>query len=108
MRLKVDCKTPLAIERTLLRWMRSTVLLASLSSYLVSAANPTMQLNGLLLGLVAILFVALPAHSYWSRSVELANPKSEQPKVDRFLPTAMAWSFSIILLATLVVSITSD
>eukprot|EP00429_Kryptoperidinium_foliaceum_P019315 CAMPEP_0176040592 /NCGR_PEP_ID=MMETSP0120_2-20121206/20128_1 /TAXON_ID=160619 /ORGANISM="Kryptoperidinium foliaceum, Strain CCMP 1326" /LENGTH=639 /DNA_ID=CAMNT_0017373989 /DNA_START=27 /DNA_END=1946 /DNA_ORIENTATION=- len=108
MRLKVDCKTPLAIERTLLRWMRSTVLLASLSSFLVSASSPSMQLNGLLLGLVSIVFVALPAHNYWCRSIELMNPASQQPKVDRFMPTAMAWSFSVIMLATLVVNVTTE
>jgi len=107
-KLKVDCKTPLAIERTLLRWMRSTVLLASLSSFLVSGPSPSMQLNGLLLGLVSLLFVGLPAHSYRRRSLELMNPSSQQPKVDRFMPMAMAWSFSIILLATLIVNVSAD
>lgn len=109
-KLKVDCKTPMAIERTLLRWMRSTVLLASLSSFLVAGGTFSMQLNGFLLGLVSVVFVILPTRSYFQRSLELQYPKHKpgeatQPKVDRALPRLMAWSMSMILACTLVVSV---
>lgn len=106
--LLVDCKTPMSIERTLLRWLRSTMLLGGLSSFLVSSEDGSMQLNGVLLGCLAVMFTVLPTQSYWKRSVELQNPKSTQPKVDRFMPTMLAWSLSITLLATLVVSVCSE
>lgn len=103
-KLQVDCKTPLAIERTLLRWMRSTVLLGSLSSLLMSDGGGAGQLNGFLLGLVCLLFAFLPLASYLERSKQLASPNSKQPKVDRTMPRILTVSFCVVLLSTVIVS----
>lgn len=102
--LKIDCKTPMAIERTLLRWMRSTVMLASLSALLLSGTTFAMQVNGALIGLVSILFVILPARDFIRRSKVLSDPKAKQPKVDRAVIGILSWSLSAILLATVMVS----
>mmetsp|Transcript_30704 Transcript_30704/g.81758 ORF Transcript_30704/g.81758 Transcript_30704/m.81758 type:complete len:657 (+) Transcript_30704:93-2063(+) len=104
-KLLVDCKTPMAIERTLLRWMRSTILLGSLSSLLMSGSSFDMQLNGVLLGLVCLIFTIFPLMSYVKRSRELSNPKAKQPKVDRTMPRILALSFSVVLFSTVCVNV---
>mmetsp|Transcript_35230 Transcript_35230/g.114058 ORF Transcript_35230/g.114058 Transcript_35230/m.114058 type:complete len:654 (-) Transcript_35230:122-2083(-) len=104
-KLIVDCKTPMAIERTLLRWMRSTILLGSLSSLLMSGSSFDMQLNGVLLGLVCLIFTIFPLMSYVQRSRELSNPKAKQPKVDRTMPRILALSFSAVLFSTVCVNV---
>jgi len=101
----VDCKTPLSIERTLLRWLRSTVILGSLSAFLVSSPSFGNQINGVLLGLVSLIFVVMPLKSFIRSSLQLMNPKSKQPKVDRVMPWIMASSLGAVLAATLVVDI---
>mmetsp|Transcript_4139 Transcript_4139/g.10474 ORF Transcript_4139/g.10474 Transcript_4139/m.10474 type:complete len:652 (+) Transcript_4139:97-2052(+) len=104
-KLLVDCKTPMAIERTLLRWMRSTILLGSLSSLLMSGSSFDMQLNGVLLGLVCLIFTIFPLMSYVKRSRELSNPKAKQPKVDRTMPRILALSFSVVMFSTVCVNV---
>lgn len=104
--LRVDLKTPLANERTLLRWLRSAVLLASLSALLSSStADPASQLNGLLLSSLALLFCFWPVLIFRRRSFEYAEgqAKTGQPKADRALPQAMALSLIVILCAVLAV-----
>jgi len=103
--LLVDCKVPLSIERTLLRWLRSTVILGSLSAFLISQSSLGTQINGVLLGLVSLIFVIMPLKSFIRGSLQLMNPQSKQPKVDRVMPWVMASSLVIVLAATLVVDI---
>jgi len=103
--LRVDAKTPLASERSLLRWLRSSVLLSSLSAYLCSRADDASQLNGVLLGGAAMLFVLWPLSNFRRRSLEYrqAYAGMGQPKVDRTLPQALAMLLVVILLATLLI-----
>ncbi|CAE8596952.1 unnamed protein product, partial [Polarella glacialis] len=54
--LHVDCKSPMANERTVLRWLRSAIILCSLSAFLSSQEDVSDQINGLLLAVVSILF----------------------------------------------------
>eukprot|EP00931_Biecheleriopsis_adriatica_P103960 TRINITY_DN7872_c1_g1_i1.p1 TRINITY_DN7872_c1_g1~~TRINITY_DN7872_c1_g1_i1.p1 ORF type:complete len:674 (-),score=142.90 TRINITY_DN7872_c1_g1_i1:35-2056(-) len=102
--LLVDCKTPLSNERTVLRWFRSAVLLASLSALLSSSAGISNQLNGLLLGGVAVLFVFWPLAHFDRRSREIEKPwVSGQPAAHRTMPQALAMCLATILTAVLVV-----
>lgn len=104
--LKVDLKTPMANERTLLRWLRSAVLLSSLSAFLCSCKSDTSsQLNGLLLSGVTLLFVFWPLVVFRRRSLEYpeGQAKTGLPKADRALPQALALSLVVILSAVLAV-----
>jgi len=102
-KLFVDVKTPLASERTVARWFRSAVLLASLSGLLMAGDDTAANINGFLLGLAGLVFIALPTRQFWQRSLEFMQPESAQPKVDGRLPTAMAMVLAVILFATLLV-----
>mmetsp|Transcript_36653 Transcript_36653/g.116663 ORF Transcript_36653/g.116663 Transcript_36653/m.116663 type:complete len:642 (-) Transcript_36653:84-2009(-) len=102
-KLLVDLKTPLASERTAIRWYRSAVLLASLSGLLLAGETGAAQVNGALLGLSGALFVALPAVQFWKRSLEFAHPVASQPKVDRTLPKVLAGTLAVTFSAALCV-----
>lgn len=102
-KLFVDVKTPMASERTVIRWFRSAVLLASLSGILMAGPDLAANLNGFLLGLAALVFIALPTQQFWQRSLDFISPESAQPKVNRSLPTVLSWTLAVILSATLVV-----
>lgn len=102
-KLKVDPKTPLAIERTLLRWIRSAIILSSLSVLLSSISDPAAQVNGLLLGLVSLLFVFWPLIGYLKRSMDVAQAVPKQPKVDKSMAIVLGVSLSATLTAALIV-----
>eukprot|EP00405_Crypthecodinium_cohnii_P031314 CAMPEP_0206516778 /NCGR_PEP_ID=MMETSP0324_2-20121206/63561_1 /ASSEMBLY_ACC=CAM_ASM_000836 /TAXON_ID=2866 /ORGANISM="Crypthecodinium cohnii, Strain Seligo" /LENGTH=600 /DNA_ID=CAMNT_0054009759 /DNA_START=243 /DNA_END=2045 /DNA_ORIENTATION=- len=102
--LLVDCKTPLAIERTLLRWMRSTIMLASLSSLLMSSGDIAGRINGVLLGIACLCFAYFPLMNYLERSKQLLNPKAKQPKVDRTMPRILTCTFCFVLFSAVAVS----
>eukprot|EP00442_Polarella_glacialis_P056368 CAMPEP_0115067820 /NCGR_PEP_ID=MMETSP0227-20121206/11617_1 /TAXON_ID=89957 /ORGANISM="Polarella glacialis, Strain CCMP 1383" /LENGTH=141 /DNA_ID=CAMNT_0002453959 /DNA_START=55 /DNA_END=480 /DNA_ORIENTATION=- len=101
--LKTDSKVPLAIERTLLRWLRSAVILSSLSAFLSSFSDMASKVNGALLGVVALLFVFLPLFKFVRRSLDLTKAVAKQPMTDRYLVDLMAMSTATILLAVLCV-----
>lgn len=102
--LRVDCKVPLAIERTALRWFRSAVLLSSLSAYLLSSRTLAEQLNGFLLAGLAVLFVFWPLSNFYRRSMEISKPSaSGQTETDRTLPQALSVCLITILTSVLVV-----
>merc|ERR1712107_817149 len=104
-KLFVDLKTPLANERTLIRWFRSAVLLASVSALLMVGDRTDAQINGIVLGIVALLFVALPAQQFYRRSMYMIKPESKQPKVDRTLPWVISYGLVAALAATIAVSV---
>lgn len=104
-KLRVDPKTPMANERTLLRWLRSAAFLTTLSAFLASQSDSASQLNALLLAFVSLLFVFWPLFMFCRRSHDIssASALSRQPKVDRALPQALALSLVVILLAVLLI-----
>eukprot|EP00415_Alexandrium_ostenfeldii_P003904 UN3904 len=93
----------MASERTVIRWFRSAVLLASLSGLLMASADVSANMNGFLLGLAALMFIGMPTRQFWQRSMEFTHPESAQPKVDRTLPKVLSMILSVILTATLIV-----
>merc|ERR1712217_131357 len=103
--LKVDLKTPLANERTLLRWLRSAVLLTAVSALLSSSPNDAAKLNGILLGGVALLFVFWPTCTFQRHSLQFkqASSTTGQPQAERTMPQVLALSLVCILAAALVV-----
>jgi len=105
--LRVDMKTPLANERTVLRWLRSAALLSGLSVMVAHQADGAAQLNGLLLGGIALLFSVWPVCTYVQRSRGFAEAKATmgQPKADRTVPQALALSLASILTAVLMVHV---
>jgi hypothetical protein len=100
--LRVDVKTPLANERTMLRWMRSAVMISSVSALLSSKRDDASQINGFLLGLAALLFLFWPLLVYRRRSLGFANLLHGE-KVDRVLPQALGLTLVLALVATLAV-----
>ena len=78
--LRVDMKTLLASERTILRWLRSAILLSTLSAYLTSQDGDAARLNGFLLALVATLFSIWPAMAFYRRSVDMAAESPTAPE----------------------------
>merc|ERR1712014_351791 len=92
--LRVDAKTPMANERTLLRWLRSAVLLSALSAFLSSCAELGSRINGFLLALVSLLFVFGPLASFRHRSQEIGDPKAKKPRQDYVLQQMLGWSLT--------------
>merc|ERR1712232_1373532 len=78
--LRCDKKTPMANERTLLRWLRSAVLLAGMSALLSSYPATGAQINGMLLAVLAIVFVFAPLRSYRQRSRDMSDPSVKKPR----------------------------
>mmetsp|Transcript_68538 Transcript_68538/g.107144 ORF Transcript_68538/g.107144 Transcript_68538/m.107144 type:complete len:384 (+) Transcript_68538:106-1257(+) len=101
--LRVEVKTPLANERTLLRWLRSAVLLSTLSAFLSSGQHPASQVNGLLMAGVSLLFVFWPAGVFWQRSSDLAKVPSKQPVTDKTLSQVLAFALITILASVLII-----
>eukprot|EP00933_Yihiella_yeosuensis_P036830 TRINITY_DN30646_c0_g1_i1.p1 TRINITY_DN30646_c0_g1~~TRINITY_DN30646_c0_g1_i1.p1 ORF type:complete len:131 (+),score=17.86 TRINITY_DN30646_c0_g1_i1:85-477(+) len=104
-KIKTDAKVPLSAERTLLRWLRSAVILSSLSAFLSSLPEKASQVNGLLLGIVALLFVIIPGVKYVRRSLDLTKAQAVQPKVDRALVDVLSFATATVLTAVLMVDI---
>mmetsp|Transcript_40714 Transcript_40714/g.73359 ORF Transcript_40714/g.73359 Transcript_40714/m.73359 type:complete len:140 (+) Transcript_40714:54-473(+) len=103
--LKSDSKVPLSIERTLLRWLRSAVILSSLSAFLSSFHDPATRVNGILLGLVALLFVCLPVAKFVRRSLDLTKAIAVQPMTDRGLVHAMGFTTAAVLAGILLIDL---
>eukprot|EP00929_Paragymnodinium_shiwhaense_P053677 TRINITY_DN2688_c0_g1_i2.p1 TRINITY_DN2688_c0_g1~~TRINITY_DN2688_c0_g1_i2.p1 ORF type:complete len:722 (-),score=173.05 TRINITY_DN2688_c0_g1_i2:226-2391(-) len=101
--LRVDAKTPMANERTLLRWLRSAVLLSSLSAFLSSRSDSASRINGVLMALLSLLFVFGPLTIFRGRSLEMADAKAKKPSQDYLLQQLFGWSLALILMSTLVV-----
>lgn len=101
--LRVEVKTPLANERTLLRWLRSAVLLSTLSAFLSSSHHPASQVNGLLMAGLSLLYVVWPAGVFYHRSVEMAQVPHKQPVTDKTLSQVLAFALIAILVCVLVI-----
>eukprot|EP00930_Biecheleria_cincta_P066417 TRINITY_DN52521_c0_g1_i1.p1 TRINITY_DN52521_c0_g1~~TRINITY_DN52521_c0_g1_i1.p1 ORF type:complete len:155 (+),score=34.75 TRINITY_DN52521_c0_g1_i1:43-465(+) len=104
-KLQTDCKVPLSIERTLLRWLRSAVLLSSLSAFLISTRDAASVVNGLLMALLSLVFVLVPLGKFVRRSLDLSKAVAVQPMTDRGLVKAMGISLASILGGILVVNV---
>mmetsp|Transcript_75351 Transcript_75351/g.199951 ORF Transcript_75351/g.199951 Transcript_75351/m.199951 type:complete len:126 (+) Transcript_75351:103-480(+) len=103
--LRVDLKTTLANERTVLRWMRSAVMLGGLATFLLNfKGDVKTQLNGLLLSVVAVFFTCWPLKDFLYRSRAYRDLSLQrQPKVDQTLPKVLSVSLGGILSAILIV-----
>merc|ERR1711972_529965 len=101
--LRVEVKTPMANERTLLRWLRSAVLLSTLSAFLSSRQNTASQLNGVLLAGVSLLLVFWPMSVFIQRSLDLARVPSRQPVTDKTLSQVLALSLITMLVCVLII-----
>jgi len=101
--LRVDAKTPMANERTLLRWLRSAVMLSTLSAFLSSREELGARVNGLLLALLSLLFIFGPLAAFRQRSLEFADPKAKKPRPDYVLQQMLGWSLTLILASSLAV-----
>jgi uncharacterized membrane protein YidH (DUF202 family) len=101
--LRVEVKTPMANERTLLRWLRSAVLLSTLSAFLSSRQHTASQLNGVLLAGVSLLFVFWPMSVFRQRSLDLAKSTSRQPVTDKTLSQVLALSLITMLVCVLII-----
>lgn len=99
--LTIDSKTPMANERTLLRWLRSAVLLSGLSAFLSASKQQAAQINGMFLSFLALIFTLAPLWSYWVRSKEISSAKPSQPQQDYFLQQMLGWSLIVVLSLTL-------
>lgn len=101
--LLVDCKTPTSNERTVLRWFRSAVMMLSVSAFLTSNDGFANQINGLLLGAVALLCVFWPLSLFHQRSAMIQKPRGlGQPATDRAMPQALGFALASILTSVLV------
>lgn len=102
--LLVDCKTPMSNERTVLRWFRSAVMMLSVRAFLTSNDGFANQINGLLLGAVALLCVFWPLSLFHQRSAMIQKPRGlGQPATDRAMPQALGFTLASILTSVLVV-----
>mmetsp|Transcript_61992 Transcript_61992/g.115910 ORF Transcript_61992/g.115910 Transcript_61992/m.115910 type:complete len:136 (-) Transcript_61992:64-471(-) len=99
----LDPKVPLAIERTLLRWLRSAVILASLSAFLLGLGNKASRVNAGLLAAVAVMMTVVPVFKFLRRSLDVSKAKSVQPMTDRALVQAVGYLLSGVLLTVLLV-----
>eukprot|EP00434_Breviolum_minutum_P031589 symbB.v1.2.027930.t1/scaffold2902.1/size67635/4 len=91
-------------ERTVLRWFRSAVMMLSVSALLTSTDGFANQINGMLLGAVALLCVFWPLSLFYQRSAMVQKPRGlGQPATDRAMPQALSLSLASILASVLVI-----
>ncbi|CAE7380407.1 unnamed protein product, partial [Symbiodinium sp. CCMP2456] len=101
----LDAKVPLAVERTLLRWLRSAVILASLSAFLMGLGNKAARVNGGLLAVAAMIMVTVPVFKFLRRSLDVSKAKAIQPMTDRSLVQVIGALMAGVLLTVLLVDI---
>eukprot|EP00439_Symbiodinium_sp_Y106_P035335 s3549_g4.t1 len=101
----LDPKVPLAVERTLLRWLRSAVILASLSAFLMGLRNKAARVNGGLLAVAAMIMVTVPVFKFLRRSLDVSKAKAIQPMTDRSLVQVIGALMAGVLLTVLLVDI---
>lgn len=73
--VRVEPKTFFANERTLLQWMNTAVLLATISITLLNFGTPSARLSGLIMAPVAIYFIL---HAYCVRYISVRSIISSQ------------------------------
>mmetsp|Transcript_144682 Transcript_144682/g.204651 ORF Transcript_144682/g.204651 Transcript_144682/m.204651 type:complete len:135 (-) Transcript_144682:65-469(-) len=104
--LKVlDPKVPLSIERTLLRWLRSAVILSSLSVFLLHLGDKASRLNGSLVAIAALIMVTVPIFKFLRRSLDVSKAKAVQPMTDRGLVQVVSFILAGVLSTVLLVSV---
>eukprot|EP00913_Durusdinium_trenchii_P002765 g2557.t1 len=101
----LDPKVPLSIERTLLRWLRSGVILSSLSIFLLHLGSKASKMNGSLVGCAALIMVTVPVFKFLRRSLDVSKAKAVQPMTDRGLVQAVGFILAGVLSTVLLVSI---
>ncbi|EPR58617.1 vacuolar transporter chaperone VTC2 [Toxoplasma gondii GAB2-2007-GAL-DOM2] len=81
--VRVEPKTFFANERTLLQWMNTAVLIATISITLMNFGNPVGRIAGLLMSPVAVFFIG---YSFWvylrrARALERKEPIAYNDKL---------------------------
>mmetsp|Transcript_19584 Transcript_19584/g.45540 ORF Transcript_19584/g.45540 Transcript_19584/m.45540 type:complete len:324 (+) Transcript_19584:117-1088(+) len=94
--LQVDVKTVLSNERTVLRWLRIAVALASLSAFLTTRDHPAEKLDGFMVGFLALIICFWPVRVFWKRSIDFANTRLEMERVEKGLTQVLALSMIIV------------
>ncbi|PFH34940.1 vacuolar transporter chaperone VTC2 [Besnoitia besnoiti] len=102
--VRVEPKTFFANERTLLQWMNTAVLIATISITLMNFGNPVGRVAGLLMSPVAVFFIG---YSFWvylrrARALERKEPIDYNDKLGpSILVVTLMVSLSAVILLNL-------